>query len=134
MGFSSVIGFTVIIIGILIAGAYIYTTTESQFNQLYNSLDYFYNHINSKIHEKVVITNVVSTATQTNITIYNNGSTVLDLYKFTILFDGDIVPWSNISVSQHYLAPLSSAKFVINWSQPKRICIISNTGNKYYYG
>ncbi|GEM_PF-3301944 len=136
MGFSSVVGATVMIIALLICGAYLYITIDSHYESINDAYNVYYSHLHDKLNEKLVITDVKSSASQTNITIYNNGSVVVEPDKFTILFDGSIVPEENISYYpqlKKYLVPLDSITIIVNWTQPKRICIVSNNGNKYIY-
>ncbi|ADG13760.1 flagellin [Methanocaldococcus infernus ME] len=134
MGFSSVAGTVIMVISLLIVGAYLYTTIDSSYSILYKNYEAYQKHLENKINEKLVITKVSSSATQTNITIYNNGSVVVEPHKFTVLFDGTIVPPQNISYSPDvpYLLPLESITLIVNWTQPTRICIVSNYGNKYF--
>ncbi|WP_423793318.1 flagellar protein F [Methanocaldococcus indicus] len=134
MGFSSVIGITVIVIGLLIAGSYIYLTMDTQYNKMFDAFEYKYNNMYKKLKERLVIVSVSSSTTQTNITIFNNGSITVNPNNFTILFDGAIVPKENITiVPQGYLLPLQNVTFIVNWTQPSRICVVSDNGNKYFY-
>ncbi|ACV25018.1 flagellar protein F [Methanocaldococcus fervens] len=135
MGFSSVVGATVMVIALLICGAYLYTTVDSHYETIYNAHESYYSHLNDKLHEKLVITNVKSSASQTNITIYNNGSVVVEPRKFSVLFNGSVVPEENISYypQKDYLVPLDNITIIVNWPTPNRICIISDNGNKYFY-
>ncbi|AAB98900.1 TPA: flagellar protein F [Methanocaldococcus jannaschii] len=136
MGFSSVVGATVMIIALLVCGAYLYVTMDSYYENVDEAYTTYYSHVHAKLNEKLVITDVKSSTSQTNITIYNNGSVVVEPDKFTILFDGTVVPEENISYYpklKKYLVPLDSITIVVNWTQPSRICIVSDNGNKYFY-
>ncbi|XRO77377.1 flagellar protein F [Methanocaldococcus sp. 10A] len=136
MGFSSVVGTTVMIIALLICGAYLYVTIDNHYESINNAYNVYYAHLHDKLNEKLVITDVKTSPSQTNITIYNNGSVVVEPEKFTILFDGWVVPDENISYYPNlkkYLVPLDSITIIVNWTQPSRICIVSDNGNKYYY-
>ena len=135
MGFSSVVGTTIMIIALLICGAYLYITIDKHYEDLYESYNTYYTHLYNKLNEKLVITNVSSGSTQTNITIYNNGSVVVEPEKFTIIFNGTVVPEENISYSspKKYLEPLDNITIIVNWTKPQRICIVSDNGNKYFY-
>ncbi|CAB3288807.1 Putative flagella-related protein F [Methanocaldococcus lauensis] len=135
MGFSSVVGTTIMIIALLICGMYLYTTIDNHYERIYESYNIYYSHIQDKLNEKLIITKVVSSEYQTNITIYNNGSVVVEPQKFTIIFDGLVVPKINISYlnSKKYLEPLDNITIIVNWYSPKRICIVSDNGKKYFY-
>ncbi|ACX71967.1 flagellin [Methanocaldococcus vulcanius M7] len=135
MGFSSVVGTTVMVVALLICGAYLYTTMDNYYEDVNHAYSVYYEHMHNKLDEKLIITNVIATATQTNITIYNNGSVVVEPDKFTILFDGTVVPEENISYypQKKYLVPLDSITIVVNWTRPFRICVVSDNGNKYFY-
>ncbi|WP_456472157.1 flagellar protein F [Methanocaldococcus sp.] len=134
MGFSSVAGTVVMVVALLIAGLYLYDTLDKNYSLLYTVYNKYQKHLEDKLNERLVITNVVSTTSQTNITIYNNGSVVVEPYNFTVIFDGTIVPPENISYNPPipYLYPLENITLIVNWTQPNRICIVSNNGNKYF--
>ena len=136
MGFSSVIGTTVMIIALLICGAYLYITIDSHYENINEAYATYYSHIYNKLNEKLVITDVKNSTSQTNITIYNNGSVVVEPGKFSILFDGSVVPEENISYypTKKYLVPLENITIIVNWTPPNnRICVVSDNGNMYFY-
>ncbi|ENN95833.1 flagellin [Methanocaldococcus villosus KIN24-T80] len=134
MGFSSIAGTVIMIIALLICGAYLYSVIDEKTSKILTAQEEHFEYIYNKIHEKLVIVKVSKTPNQTNITVLNNGSTVLEPSKFSVIFDGNIVPSKNISYNpnKQYLFPLENITIIVNWTEPQRICIVSDTGNKYY--
>ena len=98
MGFSTVVAFSILLISFLAASAVVYSVIAENYEEVKEVMEKRNERELEKLNTKINITSITVTGNATlyslQVVVRNEGSTTLDVSKFSILVDGNLTDFA----------------------------------------
>jgi flagellar protein FlaF len=134
MGFSTSIAVVILFLGTLLIVTSIYPTLDRSTEMLMEARAAQQERMLDQLNTKITITGITQQGSDLNITVRNDGSTVLDSSELDVLLDGSYVTPGSITPSGVW-TPDTSINVILTDVSPltnRRIKIIAKNGQSDY--